>query len=77
MRNVRPLPGPLPQERENHSPLFRAFNLLLHFAGSLPKNTVAAIATTTRELSGRVESLPLSPGERAGVRAGVAPDIFR
>ena len=69
--NVRPHPGPLPQERENRRPLSRkptALHAVMRFAATEPG---VAIATKPNEFSSDVAPLTLSSGERAGVRASV------
>jgi hypothetical protein len=76
--------GPLPQEREERSQ--RLWNTA--FPGRRAvfkrKQTNAINATRGYELSSTVQNLPLSPGERAGVRASVpltfpqvAPAVLR
>ncbi len=68
--NVRPHPGPLPQERENLSPPpggMDAFGFTTRFDQDGTKPATGAAAD---ELSNSVRSFSLSPGERAGVRAG-------
>ncbi len=67
--DARPHPGPLPQERENHSavagePGRAQFALRLE---AKPKETETTRETS--ELPESVDSRPLSPGERARVRA--------
>jgi len=69
--DAHPHPCPLPQERENGSPLSAATIVL----GS-PTRTEAhlrktATANKTYETPEERELFPLSPGERAGVRADV------
>jgi len=61
--NVRPHPGPLPQERENHSSRFGNADALDCTAVSSASDQKAAMFS-------------LSSGERAGVRASVHTDIF-
>ena len=73
VNNDRPHPGPLPQEREKHSPRLGhadAPGCRVIFSA---KDEQAAITIATDELSNAVAPLSLSPGERAGVRAGVPP----
>jgi len=79
--NNRPHPGPLPhppplcfgamQERENYSPPLRDANTRINPARFLVINRGAAIATRSNKIQNRAETLSLSPGERAGVRAVV------
>ena len=71
MINDRPHPGPLPQEREEHSQ--RSWNPI-----PLGLRTVferrpyrAPIATGAFEPSSDARNISLSLGERAGVRASV------
>ncbi|TAK93389.1 MAG: tetratricopeptide repeat protein [Verrucomicrobia bacterium] len=69
--NVRPHPGPLPQEREKTSQVFSA---VIARGSTTPfrKNEQAATtANRATEFSSNTDSPSLSPGERAGVRAGV------
>jgi hydrogenase maturation protein HypF len=56
-RLVRPHPGPLPQERENHPPI--------------PRESTTADNLTDVEQIGMHECCSLSPGERGRVRASV------
>ncbi len=56
-RLVRPHPGPLPQERENHPPI--------------PRESTTADSSTGVEQISPHNSCSLSPGERARVRASV------
>jgi hydrogenase maturation protein HypF len=56
-RLVRPHPGPLPQERENHPPI--------------PRESTTADSSTDVEQIGMHETCSLSLGERGRVRAGV------
>jgi hydrogenase maturation protein HypF len=56
-RLVRPRPGPLPQERENHPPI--------------PRESTTAGSSTGVEQIGPHNGCSLSPGERGRVRAGV------
>ena len=69
--NIRPHPGPLPQERENCSPsacISNAFDNLTRFGTN---HLGLETASGTYELSSNIASPSLSTGERAGVRAGV------
>jgi hydrogenase maturation protein HypF len=56
-RLVRPHPGPLPQERENHPPI--------------PRETATDNGSTEVEQIGMHEGCSLSPGERVRARASV------
>ena len=69
--NVRPHPGPLPQEREKIIPSASASNRLGDQILVAVNHLVRVVATRACELSSGVTSLSLSPGERAGVRASV------
>ena len=69
--DVRPHPGPLPQERENYRPLSRKTNMLCSAKQFVANEQGAAMATKTNKFSRDAALLPLSPGERAGVRASV------
>ena len=71
LMNVRPHPGPLPQEREKRSPRLGGADAPGCRAVFPANDEAAAIATVTNEFSNNAASLPLSPGERAGVRASV------
>ena len=68
---VRPQPGPLPQERENYRPVISGTNDMgcrVHFMANGRK---PAVIIVTSEFQSDARSFPLSPGERAGVRASV------
>jgi len=67
--NARPHPGPLPQERGRHSP--RWWKPTPQGVGAVleRRSSNATEASKTIELSNSGRRLPLSPGERAGVRA--------
>ena len=70
--NARPHPGLLPQERMNRSPFSgdkNASGVPSRFGASLSE---AAVATVLENFPNAAPALPLSPGERAGVRASVA-----
>jgi len=72
--DARPHPGPLPQERVNRSPFSgdkNASGVPSRFGASLSE---AAVATVLENFSNAAPALPLSPGERAGVRASVSSD---
>ena len=68
--NIRPHPGPLPQERENRSAVFCEANAPGGRSVLETNELVAAIANRADEFSNPAALLSLSPGERAGVRAG-------
>jgi len=55
----RPHPGPLPQERETHSPLTGHIGVLGCRAPSETNGKEAATATATNKLSGSIGSFPL------------------
>ena len=74
--NARPHPGPLPQERENYRPLSRKTNVLCSAKKFVANEQGAAMATKTNKFSRDAALLPLSPGERAGVRASVGSNSF-
>jgi hypothetical protein len=69
--NVRPHPGPLPQEREKRPPRVGATDALGRRSIFRERLNQAAIATVTPKLSCDAPTLSLSPGEKAGVRASV------
>ncbi len=71
MRNARPHPGPLPQEREKHSPPVIVVIPSDCKRCSGTQLDEAAIASVTHASPNRAASPSLSPGERAGVRASV------
>jgi hypothetical protein len=75
--DVRPHPGPLPQERESRRPRLASFDALesIRFVRAGIKKAVTA--TLTVKFSRGFDSLSLSRGERAGVRAGVTSKPFR
>ncbi len=71
LMNVRPHPGPLPQERENYLPHFDDAHAL---GGRVPfaaNDLAAACAIATNKFHIDAVWFTLSPGERAGVRASV------
>jgi len=76
MKNARPHPGPLPQERENGSPVSGDGSTRGVRPTLDPHKFAAAIANTATELSDTVVMLSLSPGERAGVRASVTTNFL-
>ena len=69
---IRPHPGPLPQEREEHSP--RSWNTMPVGGPTVfeQRRNHATSANKAFELSDASGDLPLSPGERAGVRASAS-----
>jgi hypothetical protein len=71
MKNNRPHPGPLPQERENRSPLLGETDTVGCRAFAGVNWLKAATARETLKLSERADSCSLSPGERVRVRASV------
>ena len=73
--NVRPHPGPLPQERENHSPRLDTSNATSAPVAQAPNNETVATVPQTSEQPARAASFSLSPGERAGVRASVPTNL--
>lgn len=73
IKNVRPHPGPLSQEREQHSSLSIVANPSNYSVRSEAHVGKAAIATGRSELSSGATSSSLSLGERVGVRASVHP----
>src|SRR6185436_10623355 len=69
---ARPHPGPLPEEREKHSPVLWLNNRAWLSCASETKDKEAGTAIVTSEFSSTVPTLSLSSGERVGVRASVA-----
>jgi len=76
MKDARPHPGPLPQERENRSAGAGEIEHAKFIACLEAKSSEAALARETNEFQKRAESSTLSSGERAGVRASVKPIFF-
>jgi len=72
---ARPHPGPLPQERENHSPVTGDSEMTGSLALFGANDGKAVTAMTTTKFFGNAHSFPLSPGERAGVRASVTTNF--
>jgi hypothetical protein len=70
--NVRPHPGPLPQERENRKSVAGGENIVGGRGSSVNGERLVA-ATAMLEESESVDGYPLSPGERDRVRASVSP----
>ncbi len=75
-KNVRPHPGPLPQERENYRPFSNKANRLCSAKQFVANEQSTAVAIHTNKFSRNGTSLSLSRGERAGVRASVGSNIF-
>ena len=73
--HARPHPGPLPQERENHFAVAGEFGSAQFAMRLEAKSQKAEQARGPSELSERTDSSPLSPGERARVRASVTTNI--
>ena len=71
---IRPHPGPLPRERERRSAVVVEFGHAQLIVRPDAKWREAAVARVANELRRRAEAFSLSPGERAGVRAGVDSD---
>jgi hypothetical protein len=71
MMNVRPHPGPLPQERENRLQRAGDASMPVDLRHPQADYQKTAAAYQKHEFSGNVASPSLFPGERAGVRAGV------
>ena len=69
--HARPHPGPLPQERENHSVVASEFGHAPFAVRSDAKSPKAEMARVTTEFSEGADSCSLSPGERVRVRASV------
>ena len=67
----RPHPGPLPQERENHSAVAGEFGHTQFAMRPEAKSEDAETARESSEFPERADSHSLSPGERARVRASV------
>ena len=61
---------PHPQERENRAPISCHASTPGHVIRPLAKTRAAEIVIEANRFSGAIELLSLSPGERAGVRAG-------
>ena len=76
MKNDRPHPGPLPQERENHSPRLDETDAVGGRAFAGANWLKAAKARETLELSESEDGCSLSPGERVRVRASVRLALF-
>src|SRR5208282_1826270 len=74
--DIRPHPGPLPQERENHSPRFEQYQCAGLSCGLWPMTQNRRQQRRSRKLSSAVTLLPLSLGERAGARASVNAKIM-
>jgi ATP-dependent helicase/nuclease subunit B len=68
-RDVRPHPGPLPQERENRLPLSGDTSASIDHAPFATNKEKPATATEAGETLEGAKAFSLSPGERAGVRA--------
>ncbi len=77
LKDARPHPGPLPQEREKRTPRHSTWNVVDLRAAVGTERRLAANATESNARFGDVTSLSLSPGERAGVRAGVSANLLR
>jgi len=71
-KHGRPRPGPLSQERESHSPVFGEIVALVSSWCLVANDQPADTAHQSHTTASAVPTLSLSPGERAGVRAGVA-----
>jgi hypothetical protein len=69
--NVRPHPGPLPQEREKRSAVAGEAGLYQLFVRRSINSTDAAKARRSSKFYETVHCCPLSPGERVRVRASV------
>ena len=69
--NVRPHPGLLPQEKENHRLSIGDADAPGYRAVFLAKEKVTAMSQRTSKLSRVAQSFSLSPGERARARASV------
>jgi hypothetical protein len=69
--DIRPHPGPLPQERENRAPA--SGKSKAHFGRAFYplSGKAAATASEAKKYPDTAIIFPLSPGESAGVRAGV------
>jgi len=70
-RQVRPHPGPLPQERGKYRPLSRETTALGSVTLVAANEQGVMVATKPIECSGGASLLSLSLGERAGVRASI------
>ena len=71
----RPHPGPLPQERGNHSPVVNNTGNAGCREISRTNYELAAAAIGTADFSQGARGHSLSPGERAGVRAVVTTNF--
>jgi hydrogenase maturation protein HypF len=76
-RLVRPHPRPLPQEREKHFAVAGEFGRAVFIVRPHAKSNKAEIARRTNKLPLRADKCPLSPGERARVRASVEQTFFQ
>jgi hypothetical protein len=75
MMNVRPHPGPLPQERENRVQRAGDADMPIDLRHLQVDGRKPPTAYRTHKFSSDVALLSLSPGERAGVRANVNSNL--
>jgi hypothetical protein len=75
MMNVRPHPGPLPQERENRLQWAGDASMTVDLRHHQADSQKMATAYQTHKFSSDVALLTLSQGERAGVRASVNSNL--
>ena len=75
MMNVRPHPGPLPQERENRLQWAGDASVPVDLRHLQVDSQKTATAYQTHKFSSGVALLSLSPGERAGVRASMNSNL--
>src|SRR6266496_4380221 len=71
LTKVRPHPGPLPQERENHSPVAGEFGCVRIIERPTLNSNETEMERRAAEFYKSADVPSLSPGERAGVRASV------
>jgi hypothetical protein len=76
MKNARPHPGPLPQERENRATVADVTERVQLFKRTKTMWSEAALADGTPEFARRTNVCSLSPGERVRVRASGQPIYF-
>jgi len=76
MKNIRPHPGPLPQERENRSTVAGERGRTQLFECSKTKWREAEFPQVTHEFASRTDTCSLSSGERVRVKASVEPSYF-
>jgi len=76
MFNARPHPGPLPQEREKRAPLLGVMSGLGISLPPFTNGLQSVLTPRANKVSRDMDSFSLSPGERAGERAGAGQAVL-